>query len=91
MNVTFFEQGCKAKGMSDFQDLSYAPVVADLAYLPPEFHLLCCPFSTTARERKMDAEVTGVAEDGEVSVKSLANRAVAIFPFESMSRPATTP
>ena len=55
------------------------------AYLPPELHLFCCPFSTAERDRNMDAEVTEVAEDGDVRVKSLANRAVAMFPFESSS------
>ena len=52
-----------------------------MAHLPPEFHLFCGPFSTAARVRKNDAEATGAAEDGGVSVKSLANLAVAIFPF----------
>ena len=33
----------------------------------------------------MDVVVMEVAEDGEVSVKSLANRAVAMFPFEYVS------
>ena len=32
----------------------------------------------------MDAEVTEVAEEGDVRVKSLANRAVAMFPFEQV-------
>ena len=80
MNVTFQDQG-----LFDFLPSHPRPFVG--AYLPPELHLFCCPFSTAERDRSMDAEVTEVAEDGDVRVKSLANRAVAMFPFKSPSPP----